>query len=108
MRICDEQFSASFGKRFRIEERIYCRCGGDGLGWLLNPGGGSTTPDVPDASQLGRQDLELTDAFRKGVPNILGAEQQYKPAFVDTALGALSESVAGTSTNPGLLTDVER
>ena len=83
-------------------------CGGDGLGWLLNPGGGSTSPDVPNPGNVGADYYNLVQGYTKGVPLLLDAERKYKPGFVDTALGSTDQTLFGTDKEPGLLTDYER
>ena len=83
-------------------------CGGDGLGWLLNPGGGSTTPEVPNAGNVGADYYNLVKGYTAGVPLLLNAERTYKPGFVDTALGSTDQTLFGSDKEPGLIADYTR
>lgn len=81
-------------------------CGGEGLGWLLNPGGGSTTPQPPNPSSVGSDYLGLLQGFSQGLPMLLTDQQAYAPQFLESGLHSVNLGLYGTDQNPGYLRDV--
>src|SRR5262245_929379 len=56
---------------------------------------GCLAPNAPNPRNVGKQYLKLISGFTQGLPILSQAEGQYKPGFVNQALGAAGQSAAG-------------